>query len=473
MRSRLLIIPLMLLACAKSMRVPQLTGDTIGSKLQTQVDWSAASEEATGLLSAYIQVDTTNPPGNETVGAEFLAEVFAAEGIPSQVVEFAPGRSNLVARLESSGEERPLCLLSHIDVVTAEPEHWSYPPLSGAIAEGFVWGRGALDMKSTGVFQAMSMILLHRMKVPLKRDVILIAVGDEEVDNAGARFVKESMWDELDCADVLNEGGLGLDGLFFDDQVVNAISVGEKGALWIEMIASGEPGHGSTPRPGRAPERLQTALNKISSRKAEEQIPAELYVTLAEAGAEHGGLEGYVLQRESLVNAFVTSRLRDNPATLAAITNTVNITGFSGRQKPNVVPSEVSAVLDCRLLPGTSQSDMIAELEELVDDPQVRFEVLHSFEGNKSPWENAVFQTLAKHAVSDMSNAVAGPVISVGFTDSIFMRDEKTNAYGFSPVVLTEKEFDGFHGHNERLSLENVSRGTRVMFGIVADLAAQ
>ena len=215
------------------------------------VDWSAAGKEAVSWLSAYLQVDTTNPPGNETRGAEFLKAILDKEGIASEIIEFAPGRGSLVAHLPGAGPEKPLCLMSHIDVVTAEVARWTpgRGPLSGVIADGFVWGRGALDMKGQGILELAAMVQLKRQKIALKREIVLLAVADEEVDNSGTRFLIEKHWDRIGCSHLLNEGGIGIRDVVYPGQTVFGVSVAEKGLLWLKMTARGKAGH--TGRRGR------------------------------------------------------------------------------------------------------------------------------------------------------------------------------------------------------------------------------
>ena len=211
------------------------------------VDWPAAGEEAARVLSGYLAIDTRNPPGNESAGARYLAALLAREGIASQLVEHAPGRSSLIARVRGTGAAPPLCLLSHIDVAEANAGEWPADkgPLSGRIEGGMVWGRGALDMKGMGAIELMTLLWIKRLEVPLRRDLILLAVADEEVENRGMQELVERRWKQLGCSHLVNEGGLGLKGGLFPGQTVFAISVAEKGVLWLKMIARGQGGHGS------------------------------------------------------------------------------------------------------------------------------------------------------------------------------------------------------------------------------------
>jgi len=440
------------------------------------VDWSSAGDEATAVLSAYLQLDTINPPGNETRGARFLADVLQREGIESQIYEHAPGRGTLVARLRSSGEEPPLCLMSHIDVVTAEDEHWPADkgPLSGVVDEdGMLWGRGALDMKGMGVLELMTLVWIKRLGLPLRRDVILLAVADEEIDNAGAQLLADHHGDELQCGHMLNEGGFGVKDAFFDGQSVFAVSIAEKGVLWIEVVAHGEPGHGSTPKPDEAPTRLIRAIEKIEQRRVQPEYHTAFYDLLYHIGMTRKGLEKAVMTHPAAVRALLEGRLLANPATAAMLADTVHLTGFDGAQEPNVVPSSVRAIFDCRVLPGEDPARVIDELRELVDhDPHISFEVITSKTGNENSWDDPLYASLTHHAAGGRDDAVAGPIVSVGFTDSIYFRERGTRAYGLIPFEITTEELATMHGHCERVSTDNVREGLRILYSTVVDVSA-
>lgn len=440
------------------------------------VDWDAAGLELADVLSAYLQVDTRNPPGEETRGAEFLAALLEAEGIPSRIVEHAPGRGALIARLEGSGEQQPLCLLSHIDTVPWDIEGWPEEtgPLSGAIdADGVVWGRGALDMKGLGAVELMTMIWLKRLGVPLSRDIVLLAVADEEVGNHGARYLAENHWEEIGCSHMINEGGIGVQDALFDGQTVYAISVAEKGVLWLKMIASGAPGHGSTPRLDEAPARLLDAIDRLAERRPEAIWNPATYELLYEVGQTREGLEKAVMTRPASVRSLVKGKLLSNPATAAMITDTVHLTGLDGFNEPNVVPSEVAAILDCRIQPDTDPKILLTELEGMFEDmPWIRFEVIHSLAGNGSPWDDPFYAALASHLEAQDPNGVAGPIVSVGFTDSIVFRPLGVRAYGIEPFSVSGDELATMHGHGERVSIDNLRRGLRVLFGAVVDVSA-
>jgi acetylornithine deacetylase/succinyl-diaminopimelate desuccinylase-like protein len=468
------IVTLMCCSCAGSgppERLPSPALDTYADA----IDWAAVGDEATSLLSAYLQVDTVNPPGNEERGARFLADALEKEGIAARLFDLGDGRANLIARLSASGEasEKPLCLLSHLDVVSAEAENWAHPPLSGEVVAGAVWGRGAIDMKGMAVVELMALEQLKRHGVPLRRDVVLVAVAGEEVDNFGMRALVAHDWP--DCGALINEGGVGLKNLLFEGQTVFAIGVAEKGTLWLRLRAKAEAGHGSVPQPGRAPMELLKGAGALMAREPTPHIHEALYEMLRRAGAAHGGVPGFVMQRPALVDLLVQGKLLAKPNTRAGITDTCQVTGFSGiGSSINVVPSEAYANIDCRLLPGTRPDVLFAELQARVKDlPYLSLEKVSSLESNGSPIDDPLFAALARSAVRGRSDAIAGPVLATGYTDSLLARPLGTHAYGFLPFELSQEEFATLHGKDERISVANLKRGSEVLFRTVVEVAAK
>lgn len=471
--SRLLF--LLLAGCAYSLR-PEYPAPGSARTYYDAVDWRAAGDESVEVLRQYLRVDTTNPPGNETRGANFMGDLLKKEGIPYEIFEYAPGRGNIIARLDGANEEPPLCLVSHMDVVTAEPSNWPKDtgPLSGALDDkGMIWGRGALDMKGLGAAELMTMILLKRAKVPLRRSVILLGVAAEETDSGGIQFMVDHHWDKLGCSQSLNEGGIGIKDLLIPGQTVYTISTGEKGVLWLEMTAHGEEGHGSVPLPIRSTNRLITAIEKLKNRYAEPIVHPTMYDLAARAGDDAGGITGFVLKRRVFFDWLVKPKLLANPPAAATMFNTINVTGFEGKKEPNVVPSSVSATLDCRVLPGTRPVDFYAEIVKTVDDPNVTFRAIDEMPAGESPTDDPFFDALARNAVDGREHVVAGPILSPGYTDSLFMRRKGCRSYGLVPFEVTIDDMRGYHGKNERVSAENVKRGVRTLYRAVVDVAAK
>lgn len=456
--------------------------------LSTTTDWQKVGDAAFADLVAYLKVDTINPPGNEKNGAQFLAGVLAARGVDAELIdlpsEYGENRAGLIARVKATrpSGEGALCLVSHIDVVTAEADRWPAErgPLSGAVVkedgEGgdVVYGRGALDMKGMGIMELHALFALIDSGLPRSRDVVVLAVADEEVKSRGmTQMISDEVWGKIGCSHAINEGGLGLKDAIVDGQTVFAISVGERGVLWSRVVAEGPPGHGSTPIPGRAPERLLAAMKRLDAWKDTPTVHPALYGLLAEVGADVGGVNGYVLQRPFLVDLFVKDRLQQKPATKAITNDTINLTGFGGAEQPNVVPSTVWAQYDVRLLPGTTAAAMTAEIEGVLAGLEgVHLEVLETKEPGVSEWDDPVFRALQRNAVVGLDHAVAGPIISPGFTDSILLRQRGVRCYGLIPVVVSAAETASMHGDAERVSKANIARGTKVLALALADIVS-
>ena len=457
---------------------PQAPAHPASLAWRDAVEWSAAGDEAVEMLAEYLKVDTINAPGNEGRGARYLAALLERDGIETRLFGHAPGREGVLAFVRAKEpKEPPLCLMSHIDVVPAEDEKWpeGFGPLSGRIdEEGMLWGRGALDMKGLGILEVHAMALLQRLGVPLRRDVVLMAVADEEVSNQGTKHLIAEYWDELNCGHMINEGGFGVRDVLFDDQVVHGVSVGEKGVLWVDMVATAEPGHGSTPRGDSSVDHLRMAMRAIDERKVEPNWHPMMLEFLSRAGENGGGLVGYVLKRPALVKVLAKSDLRDNPITWASLTNTVHLTGLRGFVAPNVLPGEVRATYDVRLQPGFSADDALAMLKELTEHvPGIHFEVRHKLTSAVSEYEeDPVYDAIVAHILEGRDGHIAGPLLSVGFTDSIFARELGTRAYGYVPFVLDGDLLQGMHGHRERVPVSEVKEGTRRFFGMVVQAAA-
>lgn len=461
--------------CATTAPRPLGTSPAELERYRAAPNWQAVGMEALAWLGDYLRVDTTNPPGDEDRAVGFLGAILQKEGIVWERVEHAPGRSSLIARLPGSGKDKPLCLLSHTDVVTADPREWpaDKPPLGGVSDGSFVWGRGALDMKGMGIIELATLVALKRAAVPLRREVILLAVADEEVGNLGMRALVDKHWDRIGCSHLVNEGGIGLTGILVPDQTVFGISVAEKGLLWLRLTAHGKSGHGSVQLPGRAPDRLLAALDRLRARKLVVQTHPAVYEALAAAGRLAGGVRGWVLQRPFWVDRLAIGQLMDEPGSRAMLANTCSITGFAGMYEPNVVPGEVQAQLDCRLLPGVEPREFLKELQALVDDPQVDWAVVHEAKATESPADDPLYAALARHAVQGRSDATVAPLLSVGFTDSLYARQMGVRAYGFVPIAIDRALAETMHGAGERVPVGSFQAGVRILYRAVVDVAAE
>ncbi len=470
--------------CATAPTRPPPPTSPPSETLAHQVDWEARGKLAFEDLAEYLRADTVNPPGNEKNGADLLAKILADNGIESERIDHGNNRHSLIARLPrtTAAPDDPsqgaVCLVSHIDVVTSEPERWpeGRGPLSGAIVDEdggrVVYGRGAIDMKGMGIMELYAMLAIKNSGLPRSRDIVYVAVADEEVKSMGIEAVaSDAHWPKVNCTHAINEGGIGLKDAIVDGQTVFAISVGERGVLWTKVIAEGPPGHGSTPIPGRAPEKLLLAMNRFDAWRDTPTIHPALYELLGEVGRESGGAQGFIMERPFLVDLLVLDRLQAKPTTKAITNDTVHLTGFGGANSPNVVPSTVFAQYDVRLLPGTTTTAMKAELEALVADiPGVHLEIIEAKEANVSDWHDPLYDALARHVTVGVERAVAGPIISPGFTDSIVLRRRGVKAYGIIPIVVSAAQSATMHGDGEHISEANVTPGIKVLTLTLADV---
>jgi acetylornithine deacetylase/succinyl-diaminopimelate desuccinylase-like protein len=417
-------------------------------------------QETVSRLQEYLRIDTINPPGNESRAVEFFARLLEAEGIPYETAEAAPGRGNIWARLEG-GDEPPLILLNHTDVVPADPRYWTTSPTSGEIRDGQVWGRGALDMKGTGLLQFQAFVALHRAGKPLRRDVVFVATADEEAGGfyGAGWLVKNRPEIFAKAGSLLTEGGWGsLDS----GAVTFDVEVTQKVPLWLRLTASDEPGHGSTPRVSSSVSRLLRALGNIDNYDFPPRIvPAvEIYFEgLAES--QEGDLkERFANIAEAVKDPRFLLRLQlESPALHALTRNTCSITRLEGSSKINVVPPEVSAEIDCRLLPDQDAQAFVSELRSIVNDPGVRIETLMAFTPAVSSTDSDLYRAIETVVARHYPGSRVIPSVSTHFADSHFFRDLGIISYGFDPTVVPAEIQGTMHGNDERVPVASIEKG--------------
>jgi len=429
--------------------------------LAVEPDWRRLGDETADFLGDVLRIDTTNPPGGEIAAANAYARKLAAEGIESEVIESAPGRGNVFARLRGRGG-RPVILLSHLDVVPADPRTWHVPPFGGTRSGGFVYGRGALDAKGIGAVELMAMVALKRSGVPLDRDLILLATADEEAGGkAGAGWLVQHRPELLGDAEYcLNEG----DHIHVrNGRKIVQVAVAEKTPCWVRLVAHGESGHGSTPPAETAVTRLVRALNKLRRHRTQIRVvrAVEAYFA-ALAPLEKPPLGDRLAHLQAALDdpTFLAEFTR-NPRQNALVRNTITPTVLEGSAKTNVIPAEASAQLDCRLLPGEKPSDFLDELRETIGDDGIAIETLLSFPASSSDPDSGFMAGVRQMAARELGGAPIVPSVTPGFTDSHFFRDHGVASYGFVPFVLAEDEEKTVHGANERVSIENLRDGVR------------
>lgn len=428
-----------------------------------------AQPTALDRLRAYIEVDTTNPPGNESRGVEFFAAIFDAAGIAYETAESAPGRGNIWARLEG-GDEPGLVLLQHMDVVPATPEMWGTPPLQAVVRNGYVHGRGALDMKSVGIMHLEAFLALHASGRRLNRDVIFMATADEEAGGLfGAGWLAENRPELFDGVGfLLNEGGWGS---MTGDQVWFEIEIAQKRPYWLRLTATDEPGHGSRPLTTSAPTRLIAALNRIYESPFEPRLGESVRDMMQRVAPlqEPEWQQPLANIEQSVEDPEFMRRLHAaKPVFNSLLRDTCSITMLTGSQKINVVPPTASAELDCRILPDTDADEFLAEITALVDDDQIEIEEIMLFSAAATSSDTDLFSLIEDITLEHYPQASVVPGVLTGFTDSHFFRDMGIASYGFSPSVSTAEVIRSVHGNNERIDIESFNRGVQIMIEIVA-----
>ena len=437
-------------------------------------------DEVTRFLSELIRINTTNPPGKETVAAKYLAENLGKEGFECELFESAPERGSVITRLKGTGEKPSLLLLSHLDVAAADAKEWSVDPFAGVVKDGFVWGRGALDMKGMTAIEVMVMKLLRRNCVKLKGDVVLAATADEEQGGlSGVDYLLRNHREKIFAPYVLNEGG----GLAVPTRNGNVFSVqtAEKGILWFKVKAKGVPGHGSMPN---VADNAIMRMNKVIAKLGNYRSQVSLVPTLKRFFEEMARKDPALQESFSrlLGNPEESDQILDNLAkTFSQLVEeirprlrmTITPTIIRGGVKENVIPSECEAVFDCRILPGQESLQAISLIKSLlseVDSEKLVFEALQVQEPSESTAETPLYDAISVVLREFEPNCGVTPMLMTGGTDSRFFRRMGSICYGFHPMhaeVSSGKVVKREHGIDERISVENLVFGTSVLYETV------
>jgi acetylornithine deacetylase/succinyl-diaminopimelate desuccinylase-like protein len=430
--------------------------------------------DAPGILARYLRVDTTNPPGNEAAGAAFFAAILREHNLAFEIVESAPGRANLWARLEG-GKAPALLLLNHMDTVPADPRYWATDPLSGSIADGYVNGRGAIDMKGLAVAQLQAFLALAASGKRLTRDVVFMATADEEAGGAlGAGWLARERKDLFENVGyILNEGGAGVNT---GRDVIFTIEVTQKVPLWLRLTARGTPGHGSVP----GFESAVTRLLRAGARLADSRFEARATPSVA---AMFAGLAPFQTEALRAHYADIATAVRDpafmhaleisDPRQHALLRSTCAITRLEASDKINVVPPEASMEIDCRLLPDEDPAAVEAAITTIVNDPAIGLERLMAFTPAVSPADTPLYALIERLTAARHPGSATIAGVSTGFTDSHFFRDMGIVSYGFSPIVHALADLPGVHGNDERVAVDALVTGTDFLVELVQTFATQ
>ncbi len=418
--------------------------------------------EAGGLLQQLLRVDTSNPPGNETAAAQVIAAYLAQHGVTAELVAREPSRANLIARIAGSGEGPSLALVAHTDVVPADDAAgWKHPPFAGHLdAEGYIWGRGAADMKNELASRVVAFAHLARSGHRPAGDLLLICEADEEDGSAavGMSWLVGERPD-LRCDYALNEGAAERLELA-DGRTIVTINTGEKGALTATVVAIGEAGAASLPWAGRnAVPQLAELIRRLDAHRGQRRMLPQTEALLTELAGPEGDLDTR-LERACALHPMLPDLV------LPLVQMTVAPTRLHGSAALNVMPAEASVDCDCRTVPGMTLAEVRTELEAaLGSDIPYRIEFSGEPEGGSiSPLDTPLYAVCRDWVAANDPEAVLVPTICNGFTDSHYLREAfGTVAYGYWPLRTTPTEVlhAGVHARDERVHRNDVGAATR------------
>lgn len=442
-------------------------------------DTSALAREATGWLADLIKINTTNPPGNEEEAAKYIAAVLAKEGIKSELLPMTPGRSALVARLNSTTFADPskaMLLVAHMDVVGVERAKWTVDPFGAIPKDGYIYGRGAVDDKGMLAANLAAFIALKRANARLNRDVIFLATASEEGGgDASIRMLIAKYWDRIAAKYAINEGG----NVFVKNGKVQyvAVQASEKVAVNVTVIAKGTGGHASIPLKDNAVTHLSAAVEKIGN------YTAPLHFTTIVrryfegiAPLQDDEIAKWIRSLDTSDRGEHAARVISdaNPMWNAMLRDTISPTMLTAGVRANVIPSEARATLNTRLLPGNTITTLLADLNKLVNDPQVKLEVQPDggLAAPDSSLESDFYAAIVKASAEEFNGAPVLPFQSTWATDSAQLRLHNVQSYGLVPFPLTDEDIKRMHGDDERIPAASFAKGVSLMVRLVNEFAA-
>lgn len=416
-------------------------------------DWTSIEKHALELLQQYIRIASVNPPANTAAAAKFIQAELERNGLKPTLYQSGPaGQTNLVVRLKGrDSSKKPLLLLNHLDVVPVDPKAWDLDPFGGIVRDGFIWGRGALDMKGIGIQQLTALIALHTLGVQPARDIVMLSTADEETGGElGINWMIANHYSDIDAEYVLDEGGLGSRDVLAPNKLVFGISVGDKVILWLRMRAKGTAGHGSQPIADNANMILLRAIDKALA------LPA-------------AGKQNEVVTE---MKRNIGVPLASNKFISAIERNTISLTtltaGVGSPPKVNVIPSVSEATLDCRLLPGTNSDEFLSEIKARINDPRVTVEAIYRApDPGMSRSDTPLFASMRTAILKRYPGAVVTPMLVPYGTDSAMLQKRGVVAYGFTPMVLDTATAATMHSDRERIPVAEFLKGIHIMFDVL------
>ncbi|MGI9233959.1 MAG: M20/M25/M40 family metallo-hydrolase [Woeseiaceae bacterium] len=442
------------------------------------VDWDSVGDEAVDYLVDLVKIDSSNPPGNETRVAEYLKAALAAEGIESELYALDPTRANLVTRYRGNGSKSPILIMGHTDVVGVQADNWTEPPFSGVRKDGYVWGRGTLDDKDNVTAGLIVMLLLNRLDVAMDRDIIFLAEsGEEGTPHVGINFMVDKHWDKIAAEYAIAEGGSMQD---IDGHVhVVGIQTTEKMPRRVTLVARGTAGHGSRPRPDNAVAMIADAVARAGSWKTPVSLNSTTRAYFERMATINEG--DTALRYANIDNPEHQQDIDDwfrinDPLHYSTVRSSVVPTIIDAGFRRNVIPSEASAVLDIRMLPGEDVEGFYRDLAAIIDNPAIEIvpENIYRPAAPPSEIDNEMFQVIESVSERLYPRSTTIPIMATGATDMAQLRAKGTAAYGIGPkrtLAEINSRF-GSHSDDERVSEESLKELVRFLWNIIIEIGA-
>jgi acetylornithine deacetylase/succinyl-diaminopimelate desuccinylase-like protein len=457
--------------------------------------------EVARFLSEAIRIDTSNPPGNEARMAEFLKTKFAPLGFQIDIIPTpVAGKAHFVARLRGNGSKRPVLLAGHADVVGVERDKWSVDPFAGLIRDGYVWGRGAIDFKGGLAIFAQAVLDIARQKRPLARDIIFVSEADEEGGLYGTRYLAEKAWDKIDCEFALNEGGWIIKDASGKVQYVS-ISTADKLSISLLLTARGTSTHSSMPLRDNAIFTLARALAKLSEYETRPKLTdstRQFFLTLSETSADpmKTHFRNLATSSDPALVAAADKAISENTLLHAIMRNTIAPVFLNAGFRGNVIPGSAEATVNFRVIPGTSASELIAEVKHVIDEPRVDVTVAPGTNGvrgpltpeqqkaaaatlesaaraGESPKSGALYDALVRQAKLTWPESKVTPYLFQAGTDASAWRTRGVPVYGIYPYPITAQDLERMHGNNERVPIESLVSGLKLITNTLLEVAGK
>ena len=444
------------------------------------VDWSSRVSEATKHLQSLIRFRTER--GKEDLAVNYLAEIFKRENIPYKIITY-PGkkdRANIIAEigpLSGSPSEKGIILCNHLDVVEAQDEEWTVPPYEGLVKDERVYGRGAIDMKGMATLELMVFLEIKRRGVPLKRKLMFLGLADEETGSVhGSQFLLEKHPELFQNYEyVINEGGIGTDGVAFAGTKVFNLQFAEKGILWMDVTAKATSGHGSTPPTEYASLNLMNFYKEVREMETGATFIPETSKFFYQLGTVAPFPSSFFLKNANIpgIKQLVTVLAINKNRHLRAMTsNTRSVTGLSTDEGSgyNTITATAKGKLDVRLLPGVDYKEYFSKLEKIAEKHNVSLKLFSGLNATSSPIDDELFKKFGRIAMDSVPGSTVTPLVSPGGTDNAYFRAKGLKAYGLIPVLVTAKDLDGMHGKDENMSIENLKLGMGILYDTVLSM---